>query len=109
MDVHLGLPDAAAARRELAALGVMAGAGPGGPAASRPGGGAARRARPAGPARPPGRAGAGPGQALLATWHQLLDAGRMQDGEPYLAGTARPAVRTDVSGDRGGGRNRGRR
>jgi len=28
----------------------------------------------------------------LATWHQLLDAGRMQDGEPYLAGTARDVV-----------------
>jgi NADH-quinone oxidoreductase subunit G len=32
------------------------------------------------------------GQALLATWHNLLDAGRMQDGEPNLAGTARAAV-----------------
>ncbi|WP_116114553.1 NADH-quinone oxidoreductase subunit G [Austwickia chelonae] len=32
------------------------------------------------------------GQAVLATWHQLLDAGRMQDGEPYLAGTAPLAV-----------------
>jgi NADH-quinone oxidoreductase subunit G len=29
---------------------------------------------------------------LLATWHQLLDSGRMQDGEPALAGTARPVV-----------------
>jgi NADH-quinone oxidoreductase subunit G len=28
----------------------------------------------------------------LATWHQLLDSGRMQDGEPYLAGTARDTV-----------------
>jgi NADH-quinone oxidoreductase subunit G len=34
----------------------------------------------------------GPASALLATWHNLLDAGRMQDGEPNLAGTARPAV-----------------
>ena len=34
----------------------------------------------------------GGGEALLATWHNLLDLGRMQDGEPYLAGTARPAV-----------------
>jgi NADH-quinone oxidoreductase subunit G len=34
----------------------------------------------------------GPGRALLATWHNLLDAGRMQDGEPNLAGTARAAV-----------------
>ena len=29
---------------------------------------------------------------VQATWHQLLDSGRMQDGEPALAGTARPAV-----------------
>jgi NADH-quinone oxidoreductase subunit G len=28
-------------------------------------------------------------EAVLASWHQLLDAGRLQDGEPWLAGTAR--------------------
>ena len=33
-----------------------------------------------------------PGEVLLASWHQLLDSGRMQDGEPALAGTARPVV-----------------
>ncbi|MDT5021238.1 MAG: NADH-quinone oxidoreductase subunit [Mycobacterium sp.] len=33
-----------------------------------------------------------PGQARLATWHMALDLGRLQDGEPYLAGTARPPV-----------------
>ncbi len=34
------------------------------------------------------------GEALLATWRMLLDSGRMQDGEPHLAGTARtPVVR----------------
>lgn len=38
------------------------------------------------PGEPPAT---GPGQALLATWHQLLDNGSMQDGEPDLAGTAR--------------------
>ena len=32
------------------------------------------------------------GEAVLAGWRMLLDAGRLQDGEPYLAGTARPAV-----------------
>lgn len=32
------------------------------------------------------------GQAILAGWHMLLDDGRMQDGEPHLAGTARPPV-----------------
>ena len=52
--------------------------------------------RPAAPATDPTRsaAHAGRGQAVLATWRMLLDAGRMQDGEPYLAGTARvPVVR----------------
>ncbi|MBD8057436.1 NADH-quinone oxidoreductase subunit G [Cellulomonas sp. JH27-2] len=33
-----------------------------------------------------------PGTAVLATWHQLLDAGRLQTGEPHLAGTAKRAV-----------------
>ena len=33
-----------------------------------------------------------PGQAVLATWHQLIDTGRMSDGEPFLAGTAHPVV-----------------
>jgi NADH-quinone oxidoreductase subunit G len=34
----------------------------------------------------------GPGHAVLSTWSLLLDTGRMQDGEPYLAGTAHRAV-----------------
>jgi NADH-quinone oxidoreductase subunit G len=29
---------------------------------------------------------------VLASWRQLLDNGSLQDGEPNLAGTARPAV-----------------
>jgi NADH-quinone oxidoreductase subunit G len=29
---------------------------------------------------------------VLATWHRLLDEGRLQDAEPYLAGTRRPTV-----------------
>jgi NADH-quinone oxidoreductase subunit G len=32
------------------------------------------------------------GEALLATWKLLLDDGRLQDQEPYLAGTRKPAV-----------------
>lgn len=32
------------------------------------------------------------GEAVLATWQQLLDLGRGQDGEPYLAGTQRQPV-----------------
>jgi NADH-quinone oxidoreductase subunit G len=34
----------------------------------------------------------GEGRVLLATWRRLLDNGLMQDGEPHLAATARPAV-----------------
>ncbi|TYB53736.1 NADH-quinone oxidoreductase subunit G [Nonomuraea sp. PA05] len=74
MDVHLGLPDAKSARRELSSLGSWRGS---------------RISAPVALARAldmPEQ-----GQALLATWHLLLDEGRLQDGEPYLAGTARPA------------------
>ncbi len=74
MDVHLGLPDAAAARRELGALTGWQGI---------------REPSPSSPSV--ARVLPGPGQAFLVTWHQLLDTGRMQDGEPFLAGTARPA------------------
>ncbi|MFI6502222.1 NADH-quinone oxidoreductase subunit G [Nonomuraea typhae] len=74
MDVHLGLPDAKAARRELGAIGAWRGTRVAAPNVS----GAAAGAPQA-------------GQALLSTWHLLLDDGRLQDGEPYLAGTARAA------------------
>ncbi len=33
-----------------------------------------------------------PGEAVLSTWHLMLDDGRLQDFEPYLAGTAQRAV-----------------
>jgi NADH-quinone oxidoreductase subunit G len=39
-----------------------------------------------GPAQP------GAGEAVLAGWRMLLDNGRLQDGEPYLAGTAHAVV-----------------
>jgi NADH-quinone oxidoreductase subunit G len=83
MDVHLGLPDAAAARAELASLGTWHGPRPEPPVATT-----------AWPGVPPAHRldGSGVLDVRLATWHQLLDSGRMQDGEPYLAGTARPAV-----------------
>jgi NADH-quinone oxidoreductase subunit G len=76
MDVHLGLPDASAARAELAALGAWQGA------------------RPAAPAvlSSPTVSAGGTTDVRLATWAQLIDRGRMLDGEPYLAGTARPTV-----------------
>jgi NADH-quinone oxidoreductase subunit G len=38
------------------------------------------------------------GQAVLATWHHLLDEGSLQDGDGHLAGTARiPVVRISKS------------
>jgi NADH-quinone oxidoreductase subunit G len=56
-------------------------------------------ARPAAPAVPPVEpATADRGQAVLATWRMLLDDGRLQDGEPHLAGTARrPVARLSAS------------
>ena len=87
MDVHLGLPDAAAARAELAALGTWKGAKPAPPAAGGYGG-----AEPSHAWGGPGGSSPQDNTVRLATWHQLIDGGRMQDGEPYLAGTARPAV-----------------
>jgi len=75
MDVDLGLPDVAAARREIEEVGLWDG--------DRP------AFSPVAPSTPPPPAA---GEAVLATWSQLLDAGRMQDGEPYLAGTARDVV-----------------
>jgi NADH-quinone oxidoreductase subunit G len=79
MDIHLGLPDAAAARAELAALGGWRGTRPEPPAVPA--------AWPEAPL-----AHTGGLDVRLASWHQLLDSGRMQDGEPSLAGTARPVV-----------------
>jgi NADH-quinone oxidoreductase subunit G len=34
----------------------------------------------------------GPAEARLATWHQLIDLGALQDGDEHLSGTARPPV-----------------
>lgn len=51
--------------------------------------GARIEAPAAGSGEPPAVA---PGHAVLATWHLLLDSGRLQDGEPFLAGTAKRAV-----------------
>jgi NADH-quinone oxidoreductase subunit G len=49
--------------------------------------------RPAAPVVPPGTpAEPAGGQAVLATWHQLIDQGTLLEGDEYLAGTARPPV-----------------
>ncbi|MFY9920853.1 MAG: molybdopterin dinucleotide binding domain-containing protein, partial [Mycobacterium sp.] len=73
--VDLGLPDAAAAGEELAKLGWWGGTRPTAPNVS------------AGSVAEPAK-----GEAVLTGWRMLLDSGRLQDGEPYLAGTARPVV-----------------
>ncbi|OMC02576.1 NADH-quinone oxidoreductase subunit G [Mycolicibacterium fortuitum] len=69
--VDLGLTGPEAADAELARLGTWTGS---------------RAAEPT--TAPPAPPTPGPGQAVLATWRLLLDAGRLQDGEPHLAGTA---------------------
>jgi NADH-quinone oxidoreductase subunit G len=74
MDVDLALPDVATARAEIAELGEWDGD---------------RAGFPSYIADTPAVPGAG--EAVLATWPLLLDAGRLQDGEPFLAGTARAA------------------
>ena len=75
MGVDLGLPDVPAARAEIAEIGLWDGDAP-----------TFAPVPAAGPPQP------GAGEAVLATWTELLDAGRLQDGEPFLAGTARPAA-----------------
>ncbi len=76
LQVDLGLPDVAAARSELAELGTWEGGRVAAPRVSTP----------------PPRSSVPAGSAVLATWHHLLDNGRLQDGEPYLAATAKPSV-----------------
>jgi NADH-quinone oxidoreductase subunit G len=75
--IDLGLPTVEAARAELSGLDSWDGA-PG----AAPSVAAAAAPKP------------GAGEAVLAGWRMLLDDGRLQDGEPHLAGTARtPVVR----------------
>ncbi|WP_197380666.1 NADH-quinone oxidoreductase subunit G [Mycolicibacterium mengxianglii] len=75
VDLGLGSPDAALA--DLARLGLWDGA-----------------PVPTPEVQPVGAPAPDAGEAVLATWRMLLDDGRLQDGEPHLAGTARaPVVR----------------
>jgi len=79
--VHLGLRDAAEARAEIQRVGSWEGPPAAAPAVPVP--------RPSSPPL---------GRAVLAGWRMLLDAGRLQDGEPHLAGTARtPVARLSAS------------
>ncbi|RJK93409.1 NADH-quinone oxidoreductase subunit G [Vallicoccus soli] len=78
----LGVGDVSRARRELDELGPWEGARVDLPL---------RSGTAAGATGAPGAAAApGAGEALLATGRLLLDGGRLEDGEPFLAGTARP-------------------
>ncbi|OZD66569.1 NADH-quinone oxidoreductase subunit G [Rhodococcus sp. 05-340-1] len=82
MGVALAVPDAAAARAELARLGVWNGP----------------RTAVARVAHRTEVPTLGPGEAILTTWRMLIDAGRMQDGEDNLAATGRtPTVRLSAT------------
>jgi NADH-quinone oxidoreductase subunit G len=75
LGIDLGLRTAQVAGEDLASLGLWGGD------------------RPAAPdVASPGPTPVGPGEAVLSSWRMLLDDGRLQDGEPYLAGTARPPL-----------------
>ncbi|MCX4387189.1 NADH-quinone oxidoreductase subunit G [Micromonospora peucetia] len=75
LDVQLGTGDVLSVRRELGALPRT------------------RTDRPAAPSVEPAAVREpGAGEAVLATWHQLIDLGSLIDGDEYLAGTARPPV-----------------
>ena len=77
MGVYLGVTTVETAREEMAGLGAWDGKHA-----------AAPQVAPGQPARPQ------QGEAVLTGWRLLLDEGRMQDGEPHLAGTAhKPLVR----------------
>ncbi|MGV1087692.1 MAG: NADH-quinone oxidoreductase subunit G [Mycobacterium sp.] len=75
LGADLGFRDAVGARADMTRLGLWNGAPP---------------AAPEVPAQPEPLLE--PGEATLAGWRLLLDSGRLQDGEPFLAGTARSAV-----------------
>ena len=77
MGVYLNVTTVEAAREEMSGLGSWDRKHAAGPQVASPE-----------PARP------GQGEAVLTGWRMLLDSGRLQDGEPHLAGTARtPVVR----------------
>jgi NADH-quinone oxidoreductase subunit G len=75
MHVDLSLPTVRDAQAEIQRVGAWAGARPAAPTVT------------AGPAATPQQ-----GEAVLASWHLLLDDGRLQEKEPYLAGTRKAAV-----------------
>jgi NADH-quinone oxidoreductase subunit G len=84
LDETLGLRTVAAARAELARLGVW------------------DEPTPAPTVAAASPSAAGPGEAILATWPELLDAGRLQDGDRYLAATAKRGRAVMSAGTAGG-------
>ncbi|WP_028192773.1 NADH-quinone oxidoreductase subunit G [Salinispora pacifica] len=75
LDVRLGTADVPAVRRELGELPRT------------------RTTKPAPPTVAPAAVPQpGAGEAVLATWHQLIDLGTLTEGDEHLGGTARPAV-----------------
>ncbi|RKN31640.1 NADH-quinone oxidoreductase subunit G [Micromonospora musae] len=75
LDVRLGTGDVLSIRRELGSLPPT------------------RTARPAAPSVEPAAVPQpGAGEAVLATWHQLIDLGSLLDGDEHLVGTARPPL-----------------
>jgi NADH-quinone oxidoreductase subunit G len=82
LDVELGCGDVLTVRRQLADLA--------GTTVERP---AAPRVASEPVAVPDAQpVVSGRRKAILATWHQLIDLGSLQDGDEHLAGTARPVV-----------------
>ncbi|MGC4176071.1 NADH-quinone oxidoreductase subunit G [Demequina sp.] len=81
LGVTLGTASVRDISREISALGVDE---------------TARPAAPKAPAKAKATAGANStaasGSVVLASWHQLVDEGALQDGEPFLAGTGRTSV-----------------
>jgi NADH-quinone oxidoreductase subunit G len=75
LGVRLGTGDVNSTRRELGALPPTRATRPVPPAVE-----------PAEPPRP------GPGEAVLATWHHLIDLASLTAGDEHLGGTARPPV-----------------
>jgi NADH-quinone oxidoreductase subunit G len=71
LGANVGASDVASLRRQMATLGSWQGARSAAPSAS---------------------AAVATGGVTLATWRYLLDAGSLQDDEPHLAATARPAA-----------------
>ncbi|WP_250002211.1 NADH-quinone oxidoreductase subunit G [Actinoplanes sp. M2I2] len=75
MDVTLGTGDVMTIRRELGAMPVS------------------KATRPSAPSVAPAtRSETGAHEAVLASWHHLIDQGSLLDGDAVLAGTARPPV-----------------